>query len=242
MAQVSHVTVARALADSPLVKESTKKKILKISKQVGYIPNNLAKNLATHKSNTIGMVIPDIMNPFYAEVAKGIKNYAGSMGFNLILCDTDRDLKKEKKYIEELSCLRVGGVIVSPVSNDISHITKYFSSKSPVVFMAKIPGFSHVVSDSYQAAYDGTEYLIKSGHRNIAFVGHEENAITRELRYEGYEYAMKHNGLIPISFEQDDYNIHERIGYELTRKLFERTKPHPTGIMAFNDYYCTRSH
>ena len=235
IAKVSHVTVARALDDSPLVKESTKKKIIQISKQVGYVPNTLAKNLATHKSNTIGMIIPDIMNPFYAEVAKGIKNYAGSKGINLIFCDTDRDIEKEKKYIKELSCLRVGGVIVSPVSTDISHITQYFPSSSPIVFMAKIPGFSFVVSDSYQAAYSGTEYLIHCGHRNIAFIGHEENSITRELRYEGYEYAMRHNNLTPIAFEFDDYNVHERIGYELTKKLFRKLPNNPTGIMAFND-------
>jgi len=236
-ANVSHTTVSRALSDSSLVTEKTKIKIKELARQMGYIPNAVAKGLATNKTNTIGMIIPDIMNPYYSEVAKGLKDYANREGFNVFLCDTDRDPKKEQNYIDELYSQRVGGVIISPVSEDLTHVISKYPPDGPLVFLSYQPDIancSYVVTDPFRITYIGTKHLIKLGHKKIAFIGYEKNIQTTSLRYNGYKTALEESGLEPFSSENSSYEIYENVGYELTKELLLKDEI-PTAILAYND-------
>lgn len=236
-ANVSHATVSRVLAGSPLVAEKTRMKIQQLIDEIGYVPNAMAQGLATNRSNIIGMVIPDIINPYFAEIAKGLKDVAAEAGYNIFFCDTDNDIEKEIRYIEELYNQRVSGLIITPVSDNFDHIVKRFPYEGPIVFLSYQPDdekANYVMTNSYNISHMGTRYLLQLGHRDIAFIGHEENRRTSTQRYEGYRAAMAEYGAEPFTGGELRFAVRKNIGYELTKELLLKG-PLPTAIMAYND-------
>lgn len=236
-ANVSHTTVSRALSDSPLVIDETKIKIQEIAKQMGYVPNQIAKGLVTKSTKTIGLIIPNITNPFYPEVEEGIEEYANSLGFDVVICNSKMKQNREKISLTKLFSKRVDGIILGPVSDDISYVNEILPKSFPLVIVAdQAHDNEHVCvyTDPVKCGFIAADYLIKIGHKRIAFVGGKEQSQITMGRLKGFRDALEANGLKESQELIRIGNEGQEAGYELTRQMLMNSIL-PTGIVSYND-------
>ena len=135
-ANISYPSVSRALSGKPGVSSKTREKVLKIAKEMNYQPNALARSLVQNRTATIGLIIPDILNPYFPEIAKGVEDEAHIRGLSVFLCNSDWDGDREGKYIDQLIANRVDGIIIFPTSSaNISEIRRKAGRELPVVIL-----------------------------------------------------------------------------------------------------------
>ncbi len=222
-ANVSMATVSRVVNGNPNVKPTTRKKVLEVIDRLDYRPNAVARGLASKKTTTVGVIIPDVSNMFFASLARGIDDVATMYKYNIILANSDGDAMKEVNVLNNLLAKQVDGVIFMG-----HHITdeirgEFSRSKTPVVLAGSIDPDDQVGSvniDYQQATKEAAELLAKNGRQKIAFVsGALINPINGQNRLNGYKEALAENnleyseGLIfeaPYSFK-DGLNLVERI-------------------------------
>lgn len=198
-AGVSIATVSRVLNDVDVVNEETKKKVQEAIKKLGYRPNIVARSLKTQRTKTIGILVPDISSQFYPEVVRGAEDVANIYDYNIMLCNSDLDIEKEKEYLRVLKEKMVDGVIYMSSSlkpeileliNELSLVTVLVETKDENGLLPS------VTIDSLQAAYEGTKYLIDKGNKKIGYIGVPKDSFNAwSMRYEGYEKALKESGL-----------------------------------------------
>lgn len=237
VAGVSYATVSRALNDHPEINEETKKKIKDIARQMGYTPNAVARGLVKRNTNMIALLIPDITNPFYPEVARGVEDFARENGYCVFLCNTNWDEKNEQKYLNILKERRVDGIIIAPVSTETYDYISKDNADIPVVYIGNRvddESASYVVIDDFKAGYIATEYLIKLGHRNIAFIGGHNRSTSHTDRINGYKRALKENGLETDINSIKGYSFKKESGYGTFLEMVKNRKV-PTAIVAEND-------
>jgi len=199
-AGVSKTTVSMVLNKrDESISEETKNKILKLAEELNYIPNSLARGLTINKTSTIGIILPDITNPFFSYIARAIEDAASSFGYNVIFCNTDNKVEKELDYIKLLISKLVDGVIFISGGESRSSIKLLKDNDIPFVLVDRyIENFRDeygVYSLNKEGVIEGIEYLYNKGNRKIVFVkGHENLQISNE-RLEGYKYAMKKHGI-----------------------------------------------
>lgn len=196
-AGVSPSTVSRALSGNASVKESTKQKILEAVKLLNYRPNFLAQGLKEGKTKTIGLIIPNIRNPIYPALARGVEDTAKKFGYSVVLCNTDEDVKTEKEYIQKLRKRWVDGLLIAPAAKETEHIVELQKEGFPMVIIVRNVDFlaNAVIIDNFRAAYDAVSFLIKTGHQRIAIIkGNQQLALYRE-RFRGYKQALLDAGL-----------------------------------------------
>lgn len=198
-AGVSIATVSRVLNDVDVVNEETKKKVQDAIKKLGYRPNIVARSLKTQKSRTIGIIIPDISNQFYPEIVRGAEDVSNIYNYNIMLCNTDLDLDKEMEYLRVLKEKMVDGVIYMSNSLEPEIIELVKNLQLPVVLVEttdKQNTFPSVTIDNEKAALEATDYLIKKGNKNIAYIGMHEDAVNAAaFRFSGYKAAIEENGI-----------------------------------------------
>lgn len=235
-ANVSYATVSRALSGSSEISEETKNRILDLANEMGYTPNTIARGLVTKSTYTIGLIVPDITNPFFAEVAQGAGDCANQNGYNLFLCNSNWDNNREMESLNKLFSSRVDGIIITPVSDDISHIID-MNKKIPIVFAAdksSNAGISYVITDNHKAGSLATEYLIKLGHKRIAFIGGSKSDYGTSSRLRGYlDCLEKHNIDVTPDIIMPG-QLTSNSGYTLVKEMLEKSEL-PTSILAFND-------
>ncbi|MGG7451383.1 LacI family DNA-binding transcriptional regulator [Plantibacter auratus] len=180
-ARVSKATAARALGDYGAVSDDVRDRVQAAAERLGYRPNALAKSMNTGKSNTIGVVIGDIENPFFARATRGISDVAQAAGFDLILANSDEEVDAETAAIELLLDKRVDGFIVTPASSiETRSLQTALAEGRPVVLLdRRAAGMEAdtVVADNASGAAAATRHLLAAGHRRIAFIstlGHGE--------------------------------------------------------------------
>lgn len=235
-AGVSRATVSRVLNDSGYVKEETRQKVLKAIKDLNYTPSAIARSLSKKKTNTIGVVVPEINNPFFGEIIKGISEVADENNLNLILCNTDEDVEKELKALKLLKEQRIEGILITPTSTDNDYNSEYLWTIEnigiPVVLIdghVKYSNFNGVFVDHIKGAYDAVKTLIDEGHEKIAIITGRLNSRPAKERLVGYKKALTmHN--IPIREEYIFYGdyTHEK-AYEITKEIL-RMDDRPTAI------------
>ncbi|KGN01678.1 LacI family transcriptional regulator [Clostridium novyi A str. 4570] len=235
-ANVSQTTVSRVLNNSGYVKDETRKKVLKVMKDLNYSPSAIARSLSTKKTNIIGVIVPDIKNPFFGDAIKGISNIADNHNLNIILCDADDNIEKEIKAIRLLKQQRIEGMIITPTSVEDEFNSKYLAAIEnvgiPVVLLegnVKYSNFSGVFIDNIEGAFKGTEALIKNGHTKIAIITGRMNSQSAKDRLVGYKKALAINN-IPLNEDYifyGDYRMES--GYELTNKMLSM-KDKPTAV------------
>lgn len=237
IANVSYATVSRALNNHKDVNEQTRQRILKICKEVGYTPNAIARGLVKQSTHTIGLLVPDITNPYYPEVARGVEDEASKNNYNVFLCNTDWDIMKEVDYFNLLIAKRVEGIIIAPVSDDTTKFIDKFADRLPIIFLGTRVGgdkYNYIVIDNVKGGEMITEYLIGLGHRRIAFVGGIKESCTFADRSAGYKNALrKHN------IEIDENLIYicgyrKKDGSNALRTMIKKSDM-PTAIFAIND-------
>jgi LacI family transcriptional regulator, galactose operon repressor len=238
LANVSIATVSRVLNTSANVSPELEARVLKAVRQLDYRPNVLARNLRRSESLTIGVLIPDSKNPFFAEMAKGIEDACFDNGYMAVLCDTDEQPSKAVGHLNTLYQQRVAGFAVVSPGRITPHLQQLLDDGFQIVLvdraLSALPTDS-VVSDNRHGAQRATEHLLELGHRRIGFIVSNLEHETIQGRWGGACDAMQMAG-IPI-----EPNLVYRHGDELPEsgcigaaQLLKQEKP-PTAIFAFND-------
>ncbi|WP_262922949.1 LacI family DNA-binding transcriptional regulator [Hymenobacter cellulosilyticus] len=173
---VSVSTISRALSDHPTISAATKKKVWKLAQELHYQPNHMAAGLRKGRSNLLGVIVPHIDGHFFTMVVKGIETVATKAGFNVMICQSNEDVKHEQKNIESLLSAQVEGILVSLARNtlDFKHFDKVRKQEIPLVFFDRVLDgldVSAVVIDDREGAYQSTKHLVAQGCRRIAHFG-----------------------------------------------------------------------
>lgn len=203
---VSVSTVSKALNDSPEISEQTKVKIKEYAKLKNYKPNVIGLNLKNRKTKTIGVIIPNILNSFFAKVFSGIEKVADKKGYNVITCISNESLEKEVHTLEMLSNGTIDGFILSVSEEaqklqDYNHFSEIINDGTPIVMFDRIADevdCDKVVVDDFDSALNSTQHLIDLGCKNIALISSVDNLSIGKLRADGYLKALKDNN-IPVN-------------------------------------------
>lgn len=236
-AGVSYATVSRALNNHRDVNEDTKKKILKIAREMGYQPNAIAQGLVKKETKTIGLLIPDITNPFFPEVARGIEDAAGEAGYTIFLCNTNWDTERESNYLDVLLQKQVDGIIMAPSSENLNHLKKILDSGIKIVFisrMIKHPNSISIIIDNVSGAQMAVEHLVKKGHKKIAFIGGFQDISASSERLKGYKYALEENNLEINKAYIKNGDFKRETGHVMMHNLLNLDQK-PTAVFAAND-------
>lgn len=237
-AGVSMATVSRVVNNNPNVKPQTRKKVFEAIERLGYRPNAVARGLASKKTTTVGVVIPDISNSIFAEVARGIEDIANMYHYNIILCNADKKKEKEIRVINTLLEKQVDGLVFMGGAVTDEHIQAFRTSTVPIVLCATTDEslqFPSVDIDHEGAAMDAVQELIRAGHQRIALIGGSlQDPSIGYARYAGYKKALEQAG-IPF---REEYvrigNYRYESGME-TMEYFLELKERPTAVFAVTD-------
>ena len=238
-ADVSISTVSRALNNSEKVHPDTKAHVKQVAEDLGYMPSRVARRLRLKggRANLLGLVIPDIQNPFFADVTRGVEDVAQAHGYALILSNSDEDADKQRLALEILQTEDVDGVIVPPVGAEDSAIDELLDSGIAVVCVdRRLPGtrVDTILSDNRKGAYQAVSHLIDLGHERIGFIGGIPHISTLTERRAGYERALRDHDL-PVDpaliMEGDDRREQGKI---FTSELLSLDAP-PTALFTGNN-------
>lgn len=237
-ANVSVATVSRVINNYLHVSEKTRHQVLKAIEELNYKPNNLARSMRIKKTHTIGLLLADITNPFYAEIAKAVVNLANSFEYTVILCITNNDFKLQEEYINLLKQRQIDGFLFASVHLQDIPIKQLGKERVPFVLLNRRlknnRNINYVVLDNEFGAYMAVEHLVKLGHQHIAFISGQQTFSTSSERYNGYKNAL---GSFGLSFDKElviegEYN--EKKAYDSTLVLLKKSRV-PTAIIAAND-------
>jgi DNA-binding LacI/PurR family transcriptional regulator len=235
---VSTATVSLALRDSPLVADGTRDRIKHMATDMGYIYNRRAASLRTSRSGIIGVMVHDIMNPFFAEILKAIEGELGQSRQTFLLCNHNDDLAVQTNFIQTLLQFGADGVILSPtIGTRAEDIEAIENNGLPVVMIARwVEGSTAPVfrGDARQGIYMATRYLLELGHKEIVFIGGQRETSTGRDRREGYLAAMREAGIEPRPEWQIGSEATRKAGYERVKAMFV-SGIRPTAIVCFND-------
>lgn len=236
-AGVSVNTASRAINNKPDINLETKKRVLQVAQELGYVRNATAVALRTRRTRTIGVVIADNRNPFYAEVLNGMEEAAREKNYHIILANTQRDYKKEEEAINLLLAKRVDGLLITPVQDRDDDIKNLIDANIPFVVVGR--DFENIevdaiYNDEVKGGFLATEYLIKKGHKRIALIDGFLYKSPAKGRLEGYEKALN-KYRIPLDdllMSVGDINIED--GYARTKQMLEKNLDF-TAIFVYND-------
>jgi LacI family transcriptional regulator len=239
MARVSLGTVSNVLNNTAKVREPTRKRVLEAVQAVGYQPSQLARALRRDTSNMIGMIIPDITNPFFPAVVRGAEDVAFSNGYRLVLCNTDNNHSKELVHLNELRTYLPAGLIVIP--SNFSDLTAqaeiYRKAGTGVVCIDRLPknwiGDS-VTADNEEGSYNATRYLIKMGHARLAVITGPLHLTNAQERLSGFKRAIR-EAKLQLAPEYIQETSFDKSGGLSKALVLLRLIPRPTAIFAEND-------
>ncbi|MGL4547760.1 LacI family DNA-binding transcriptional regulator, partial [Eubacterium aggregans] len=237
-ANVSVATVSRVVNNIPLVNEETRERVLVAIKKTGYKPNAIARSLKIQKTNTMGIMIPDISNPFYTEIVRGAEDVCGIYNYNIILSNTDFDLEKEKKSLDVLVKKQCDGIIY--VGKHLSEeMHKELIDAPSEIVLGCVPDefgkLSGVLIDNETATYDLAKKCIKMGHtRNALFCDEFQEGYINVKRMEGIKHAYDDSG-IPFDESLVFYgNASVLGGYHMMEDALDSGKDF-TNVFCYND-------
>ncbi len=237
---LSITTVSRVLngkAETYRISSSTQQRVLDAAKEHNYIPNKIARGLKTDKTETLGLIIPDIANPFFADIAKSIELEARLKGFSIFLCDSREELPVEKELINLLLGHKVEGIIIAPVGTNFDHLIRIYESGLPLVIVDRYsPGMNlpYITSDNYQGAFDAVNHLISMGHRKIACIQGIKDSQPSKERVMGYVDALKKNHINVDHSLISGEDFSTENGYKQTQILYSVDNT-PTAIFALSN-------
>lgn len=237
---LSTTTVSRALGGQARryrIGRETERKVRELAQSLGFAPNQLARGLRLKRTSTIGLVIPDISNPFFAGIARQIALGARNSGYSVIVCDSQDTEGLEIESLELLRGRGVEGIVLCPVGRSAEHLARFEQDASPMVLVDRyFPGLQlpYVVSDNFAGARDAINHLIENGHRRIACLQGLCGTSPNEDRLRGYREAINAAGL-PLDeslIVGDDFG--EQSGYIATKLLLKSARDF-TAIFAFSN-------
>jgi len=197
-AGVSTATVSHVINQTRFVSDETRLKVLEAIEELNYQPSAIARGLATNSTQTIGLVISDIANPFFTAVARGVEDEINQHGFHTIFSNTDEDPDREDEYLRLLFARQIDGLIIAPTGVPSDRLIRMAEAEIPIVLLDRnMPGLDAplVSVDNEGGAYMATRYLIELGHRRIAVLMGLETISTQVARLNGYKRALAEAGL-----------------------------------------------
>jgi LacI family transcriptional regulator len=233
-------TVSRALhneSSKSKISDEATAKIRAVADELGYKANKLARSLKSRKTYEIGVVVSDIMNPFFATLVKSISKELRNIGYTLMLCDSDENTDFEQESIGHLLEKRVDGLILAPVGIKAKHFEEIQKAKIPTILVDRVfqdSVFDTVSVDNYKGSCLATEYLINEGHTRIAFIQGLQGTVTNDQRLKGFEDTLKKFNLkVPKKYIVGD-DFRSLNGYLQTKTLLKYNNP-PTAIFTAGD-------
>jgi LacI family fructose operon transcriptional repressor len=222
-AGVSTATVSRVLANKPHVRAEVKNRVLAVVKKLNYRPNRVAQSLRSNTSKIIALIVSDIENPFFQRVSRAVDDAAQELGYNVILCNTDEDVEKERKCLDLLRVENVAGIILSPTKKGIANFTKTYVLDMPMVMIDRhVNNFDvdNVLIDNVTSAQTIVSHLIEHGYRRIAGIFGSESTTGQE-RYEGFVKALKDRNVKPVQELMRYTDPREDEGFATAIKLLQ---------------------
>jgi LacI family transcriptional regulator len=237
IAGVSYATVSHVINNTRVVSPGTRQRVLDAMAQLNYRPNALARSLRRGKTNTIGLVLPDSANPFFAEISRSIEDAAFKKGYSVFLCNTELDTQRELFYVDTLSKKQVDGIIFVAAGDQTDSLDFLTREGMPVVMIDRnVPNVQvdAVLPDHQRGGFFATRHLIQLGHQRIACIAGPSIITPSTERITGYRNALEQAG-IPFDEKlviRGDY--HPQSGMEITHSILQM-RPRPTAVFALND-------
>lgn len=233
-------TVSRAINGKGRISQKTKEEILNIAKEHHYVPNEVARSLKKCKTNTIGIIVPDIRD-YFNMVIKAADQVFSKEGYSILLADTNEDSEKEENYIRLMYEKRVDGLVLATVSERHDILEMYFKNSVPVIFIDNLPNVDPayedcVLLDNSRASAMAVECLVKEGHERIAIIAGNERETTGLERIRGFRNAMEDMGkaAIPELMKLGDYQ--KEGGYRCMMELLKAREEIPFSAVYISSY------
>lgn len=233
-------TVSRVLHDQSnkyKISEDTKQAVRKAADELGYRPNMLARGLRLNQTHEVGVIVPDISNPFFATLVKSMAGELRKTGYSIFVCDADENTKLEAESLQILLEKKVDGLILAPVGLEFSHLKKAAQSNIPLILVDRCfdaLAVDSVSVDNFRGAYLAVQHLIREGHKHIAFIQGLPGTYVNEGRLQGYKRALL-DAKIPLDeklIAGEDFRNYN--GYLETKLLLKLPTP-PTAIFTAGD-------
>ncbi|MFC5624249.1 LacI family DNA-binding transcriptional regulator [Algoriphagus winogradskyi] len=236
---VSVSTISRALKDSPELHPDTKKRIVEMAKEMNYQPNLLAQSLRISRTNTLGVIVPEITSHFFASCISGIQDHANKRGYNVMICQSNETLELEKANIRTLVSSQVDGLLISlsRETNKYDHLFDLYNREIPFLLFDRVNEdipVSRVTFNDEGGAYHVTKHLLETGCKRVMYVSGPEDLYISKKRKEGYLHALTEFGidadpeLVKISDLTSEGNV--KIAHEIA-KMTNR----PDGVFCMID-------
>jgi len=237
-AGVSYATVSHVINNTRFVSEETRERVLSAMSELKYRPNAVAQSLRSGRTNTIGMILPDSSNPFFAEIGRQIEEEAFRKGYSIILCNMELQPEKEMLYVDVLINKQVDGIIFVATGDQTSLLQLLLDQGIPVILIDRdLPemNIDTVITDNRLGGYLATRHLIDLGHRRIACITGPSSKITPSAsRVVGYRQALEEAGLPYDKQIVCLGDFHPQSGMDIMEALLKRPNP-PTAVFACND-------
>lgn len=232
-AGVSTATVSRVLSNGLHVRPEVRERVMATVERLGYRPNLVARSLRSQQSNTIGLIVSDISNPFFTAISRAVEDTAYAQGFSVLLCNTDEDAEKEAIYLGLMRDMSVAGTIMSPTRQTIANFSESDFPFPVVVVDRPISDrdVDAVLLDNVDAAYRLVTHLIEQGYRRIgALCSEMSTGLERQI---GYEKALRSHGLAPKTEYMKYVAPRAEAGYAATLKILDAAEP-PDALFTAN--------
>lgn len=237
-AGVSPATVSRVINRRGYSSKSSQYRVKQAVKELNYQPNDLARKLKLQRTDIIGLLITDIVNPFYSYLADGILDYIRQMSYHVIVCATDEDETREREYLDVLMQQRAAGIIAIPTGKNLESWEQAINMGMKIVFVDReVPGLTGVdiiLVDNVLGAYEAVHYLISLGHTRIGLINGPLSTTTGAGRLTGYLKALAEAGINPDPSLQENVGFMSKEGTEAAHRLLTLPNP-PTAIFAANN-------
>ena len=234
---VSASTVSRALSGSPLVNEATKAAVLQAAQRLGYERNELARALVLGASGAVGLVVPDITNPFFSDIARGVGEIADRVGYGVILCNTGGRTDQELRYVRLMRRKRVDGLLLCSTTIDAPYMREVEQGRTPFILVSRLctnPDLPFVITDDARGARLAVEHLIALGHQRIGFIGGPENVQASRDRFLEYLEVLAEHDCPAIDAWHHFAGFTQEAGREAGQRLLSLAD-RPTAVFAAND-------
>lgn len=236
-AGVSPATVSRVLNDTGYpVRPNTRDRVLRAAEELNYFRNDLARGLLLKRTHTLGLIVPDLSNPYYAEILRGAEDIASSNNYAVIICNTENKPEKTEVSVEVLMQKRVDGIIISGGATEYELLESEMVAKGPeIVIVGRYrTGFPSVRVDNRGGSRRVVEHLLSLGHRRIGFISGPKVSTAVQDRLAGYRKALRDHGLSVEARLIVPGEFTERSGYEGMTRLLDLAEP-PSAVVAAND-------
>jgi LacI family transcriptional regulator len=233
-AGVSYATVSRALNGRHDVSEGTRQRIFELAREMGYQPNAIARSLVKQKSQTIAVIVPDVSNPFFADVTMSINEAADEAGYTTMICNTGWDPVKEQEKLRIMVEQRVEGIILKPTAFIRPGILEALNIPVVLYWHAMDDNLSYIEIDHRAGSQMAVKHLIDRGYRRIAYVGGVETSPSNQIRLMAYQKTLQEHGL-PVDSSLISFGaFRQESGYERASELMDLAHP-PDAVFCAND-------